>query len=927
MTIRQRKTIRQWRTFLLIACAAFAPAPACAGKRGGRPSLADPVRSKLPRPSRALSVRTSNGADEEKKLKASYEEKNTWQQTMLISRQKISKLKVNRKQSDEAQKQIWRQIEKDFPVQWDWVSQDYGVDFYKWFSVRSPKDNNYATVEFEKKIIGNVLAELGTKGEQLAADFKLLCRSKASPDDQRWLDLYVKACEKRRSIRLRPLLEKCNKIVFTKHYNMGGSHYAYTEGQSDAQHERTFVPRSALCLFQMHRNYGKVRTLIDSPDGVIRDPDVSFDGKCILFAWKKSDRLDDYHLYEMEVESGKVRQLTFGLGFADYEGAYLPNGDIIFNSTRCVQTVDCWWTEVSNLYTCNKNGKYLRRLTFDQVHTNFPTVMQDGRVIYTRWEYNDRGQIYIQGLFQMNPDGTGQTEFYGNNSWFPTAILHARGIPGAPILQKNRNMGSPGTQKVVAVLSGHHSHQRGKLAIIDNRKGRQEASGVQLIVPVRETKAVRIDAYGQDGDQFQYPYPLSETEFLVTYDPQGSHNRRYVRPYAIYFITIDGRRELLVADPKVSCNQPIPFVPRRRPHVRPSFVDYRKKNGTYYMQDIYVGPGLQGIPRGTIKKLRVIALKYRAAGIGETYNNGPGGGSLSSTPVGVGNTSWDVKVVLGDATVYEDGSALFVVPARTPVYFQALDAKGHAVQTMRSWSTLQPGEAFSCVGCHENKNEAPPIVGKETQAMKAGPELLKTFYGPPQGFSFNKEIQPILDRNCVRCHTGEETKPFSLLANQTIEKISKRKWSDSYLALTQARSVDQSDAGSYYRGNQDGELVNWINNMSIPTMLPPYYKGAAKSALITMLEQGHEGVKLSQGEMDKIACWIDLLVPYCGDYVEANAWTQEEMNKYDFFMKKRKGMEEIERKNIEELIAAESTIERTGVKTAEVDVGRSLGLR
>ncbi|GAH58064.1 unnamed protein product, partial [marine sediment metagenome] len=185
---------------------------------------------------------------------------------------------------------------------------------------------------------------------------------------------------------------------------------------------------------------------------------------------------------------------------------------------------------------------------------------------------------------------------------------------------------------------------------------------------------------------------------------------------------------------------------------------------------------------------------------------------------------------------------------------------------------------------------------------------------------------------------GEETKPFSLLANQTIEKNSKRKWSDSYLALTQARSADRSGASFYYRGNQDGELVNWINNMSVPTILPPYYKGAAGSTLITMLvrkssglltedsqgEQGHEGVKLSQEELDKIACWIDLLVPYCGDYAEANAWTQEEMDKYDRFMKKRRRMEEIERKNIEELVAAESTLEKTGVKTAEVDIGRSL---
>ena len=802
-----------------------------------------------------------------------YAKKETWQQTMLESRRALKK-------SEAPQKELWKRVEKDFPIQCDWAYQDYGMDFHRWFS-------NDANTDIERKIIRKVLAEFASEGKDLIAEYEQICRSNVPSNDQRWLDLYIKACERRRKIRLQPLLSKCKKIVFTKHFNMGGSHYAYTEAQSDAQHERNFTPGSALCLLEMEGCYGRVRTLINAPDGVIRDPDVSYDGKRILFAWKKSDRGDDYHLYEMELETGKIRQLTFGLGFADYEGAYLPNGDIIFNSTRCVQIVDCWWTEVSNLYICDKDGKYMRRLTFDQVHTNFPTVAEDGRVIYTRWEYNDRGQIYVQGLFQMNPDGTAQTEFYGNDSWFPTAILHARSIPG--------------TQKVMAVLSGHHSHQRGKLAIIDTRKGRQEAAGIHFIAPVRKAEAVRVDSYGQDGEQFQYPYPLSETEFLVTYDPQGSPNRHYFHPYAIYFMTIDGRRELLAIDSNISCNQPIPVVARRKPHVRPSLVDYRKKTGTYYVQDVYIGPGLQGIPRGTAKKLRVVTLEFRAAGIGETHNSGPGGGSLSSTPVGVGNTSWDVKVVLGDATVYEDGSAMFTVPARTPVYFQALDKKGHAVQTMRSWSTLQPGETFSCIGCHENKSEVPP-VRITTVAMKAGPQSLKPFYGPPRGFSFNKEIQPILDRHCIKCHTGAKTESFGLSGSHVIDRTSKRKWSQSYLALTQAHPAGRADP-VFYQGNQDGELVNWINNMSVPTMLPPCYKGAAKSKLITMLEQGHEEVTLSREEMDKIACWIDLLVPYCGDYTEANAWTQEELARYAHFLKKRERMEEMERKNIKALIA------------------------
>ena len=213
---------------------------------------------------------------------------------------------------------------------------------------------------------------------------------------------------------------------------------------------------------------------------MIRDPDVSFDATRVLYAHKKDLNKDDYHLYEYHLATGKTRQITSGLGMADYEGSYLPNGHIVFNSSRCVQIVDCWWTEVSNLYTCDGDGRYLRRLSFDQVHTNFPTVTADGRVIYTRWDYSDRGQIYPQALFQMNPDGTNQQSFYGNNSWFPTTILHARGIPGS--------------QKIVCVFSGHHSRQKGWLGMLDPRRGREHRQvHLALVADSRDDRALGPD--------------------------------------------------------------------------------------------------------------------------------------------------------------------------------------------------------------------------------------------------------------------------------------------------------------------------------------------------------------------------------------------------------------------------------------------------
>ena len=774
----------------------------------------------------------------------------------------------------------------------DWLAQD-GVTDLKSVS---------------KQTVRAVLNELGAGGADLQAPL-----GKVKDEDSAAIaDLYLKACEKRRLARLAPYIEKVKRVVFTKHFDMGGSHYAYTEGQSDAQNERHFVPGASLCVLEMDGIYGRIRTLLDDPKGVIRDPDVSYDGQRILFAWKKSLNEDDYHLYEMNVADGKARQLTFGLGFADYEGAYLPNGDIIFNSSRCVQIVDCWWTEVSNLYTCDGDGRFLRRLTFDQVHTNFPTVTPDGRLVYTRWDYNDRGQIYPQGLFQMYPDGTAQSELYGNNSWFPTTLLHARAIPG--------------TGKYVAIFTGHHTRQKGWLGIIDPAKGRQENSGAQLIAPVRDTPAVRIDAYGQSGDQFQYPYPLEptrkdvmlnavkhlngeilrsaqndkglgETAFLVTLKPEKSPR------FAIYFVTMDGKRELLASDPKISCNQPVPLAPRPRPHVRPSMVDYRQNTATFYVQDVYGGEGLKGVPRGAIKNIRVVALEYRAAGVGHNGNSGPAGGALISTPVSIQGT-WDVKKVLGTAKVYEDGSAYFTVPARTPVYFQALNAKGHAVQTMRSWVTLQPSERRGCVGCHDNENAAPPIT-RASIALQHGAQPLERESwqkeDTPRGFSFIREVQPILDKHCVRCHnvdvpptyakarksseppTATGVQPaFSLKGKQTLDVNSRRKWSDSYLALA-------------HRG-----IADWINVQSEPSPLPPYHAGATKSRLISMLEEGYYGVKLSREELDCIACWIDLLVPYCGDYTEA--MDESVLPRYLHFLNKRKRMEEQEAKNIQEFI-------------------------
>ncbi|MCX7007604.1 MAG: hypothetical protein NTY53_10220 [Kiritimatiellaeota bacterium] len=297
---------------------------------------------------------------------ANYEKRDTWAATMLATREALLKANAGR----EPAAKTWDKLERDFPVESDWMLQDLSTNRVEWFSLEGAR-------VVEQELFKEALEELGNTSP-LRKEVEALFTKNPPRNDAQWLELYTKVCEQRRGQRLKTVRAQAPRIVFVKHFNMGGSHYAYTEGQSDAQAEHNFFPGTELCLMELKTGRAVVTTLLDDDEGVIRDPNISWDGKRILFAWKKSNWLDDYHLYEMDVATRTVRQLTFGLGCADYEGAYLPDGDIIFTSTRPVQTVDCFTTEVSNLYTCDANGRYLRRLAFDQVHVNYPQVLDDG---------------------------------------------------------------------------------------------------------------------------------------------------------------------------------------------------------------------------------------------------------------------------------------------------------------------------------------------------------------------------------------------------------------------------------------------------------------------------------------------------------------------------------------------------------------------
>ena len=787
---------------------------------------------------------------------------------------------------------------------------------------------------------------------------------------------YYEACAARRRRRLAKLAKTCPSIVYVKHYTISGDAELSGNAQGTDEcicvHPANWRKGGQLCLLTV-RPDGSVanEVLLDRPEGCIRDPDVSFDGKTVVFAmretfakdeaelcWKRRPSAhmtrpngDDYHLYALDLETRRLRQLTFSEPYpcADFEPCWLSDGRIAFQSTRCVQVIPCHRNENSNLYVCDADGGNIRRLGYDGGSTLFPQELPDGRILYTRYEYNDRCARLQQPLFTMNPDGTMQTEYYGNNSIFPTSLIHFRPLPG--------------TKKVIGVVSGHHVAQKGKLAILDNSVARQGDGGLTFVAgsdilerpgvvpsdydrnPVFLKARAESDPFVDDfatqhGAQWQYPYPLSEDDWLVTFLPEGTIRGSKCGDgpnFGVYWQNVAGERELLAYDPEIECSQPVPVRPRR-PAARRRLqkTDPNAAWGTYYVQDVYVGEPMKGVKRGTVKKLRVCAVENRPMFLYNGSMYAPHDacfskyigyyGDNSGEGIGVRGCTWDVKHVLGEVDVAADGSCAFEAPAGNPVFFQLLDAEGRCVQTMRSWSTLMPGEFNSCIGCHENKFEsAAPVASAalKVQRLKPAPgqgahPLLRRLdeggrlasaanllgvnaarsadpQAPTEGFSYRRLIQPILDRSCVKCHDGSEAgrpdltdrlvpDPRQLASNPSRPIDAHRDFTMSYWNLTA-------------QGRQTPRL-NWYSSTGVSTMLPPYAMGSARSGIMTFLTPAHHGVKTTETDRRLFACWIDLGIPFGGSYAEATRWNAEDVKVFDYHQRKRMAFAEAERQSL-----------------------------
>lgn len=572
-----------------------------------------------------------------------------------------------------------------------------------------------------------------------------------------------------------------------------------------------------IALLSPVRAEGKLTTLFKPENGAfVGDVDLDFDADTLLFSSIGSH--NRWQILELKADGTGLRQVTPAdqPDVDNYDPCHLPGGRILFGSTACFQGVPCvgGGNTVANLYLMDRDGKGLRRLTFDQDHDWCPTVLNNGRVLYTRWEYSDSPHYFTRILFQMNPDGTDQREYAFSNSYWPNSTFYARPIPGH-------------ATKVVGVISGHHGVPRmGELVVFDPANGRREAEPAVQRIPGngRSIEPTIADGLVEGSwPKFLHPYPLSEKYFLVSCQPDARAN------WGIYLVDVFDNFLLLAEEPGYALLEPVPLRATPRPPVIPDRVNLATREATMFLADVYAGPGLAGVPRGTVKRLRLYGLHYAYPGMGGHISIGVDG-------------SWDARRILGTVPVETDGSARFRVPANTPLAIQPLDAQGRALQVMRSWCTAMPGETLSCIGCHEAPNSA--VAPGTTLASLKPAAGITPWRGPERPFSFLREVQPVLDRYCAGCHDGTSERP-------DLRAKPDKGWGgfdQSYLALHPyvRRPGPESD---YH-------------------LQVPLEWHASTSELVQMLEKGHHNVRLDPEAWDRLVTWIDLNVPDHGTWSE-----------------------------------------------------------
>jgi len=478
----------------------------------------------------------------------------------------------------------------------------------------------------------------------------------------------------------------------------------------------------------------------------------------------------------------------------------------------------------------NGDGGDLRILSHNDVSEWFPSVASTGEILFARWDYIDRDAVTHQNLWSVRPDGTNPMAVWGNATPNPHCTFQAKAIPNS--------------QKLAFIASAHHSLTAGPVCVLDPTVDPNRMDAVTRITPgpFPEAESDRIAEY------YNSPWPLSEKLFLVAYSRdrlifEGEHlsNPNPDNALGLYLLDAAGNRELIYRDPQISSTSPMPLAPRPTPPALPSTLPKNAPpTGEMIVADVYQGLG--NVPRGTIKQIRVIQIFPKTTWLANT------------PPIGIAGEE-NARAILGTVPVEPDGSARFMVPANKPLLFQALDENGFAYQTMRSTTSVQPGERTACVGCHEGRMSAPPALPSLALANRRRPSKLDPgeFGGRP--FSFVEMVQPVFDQHCIRCHGQEKTEKGLDLTATPLNGFTK-----SYWALCADKAANDPGAAA-------APLVpRFAQRNQIQVTPPGGQYGALGSRLMALLRSDHEGVKLSDNELRRLATWIDCNALFYGSF-------------------------------------------------------------
>ena len=577
------------------------------------------------------------------------------------------------------------------------------------------------------------------------------------------------------------------------------------------------------------------------PRGNYSTLSLSFDGRTIYFAFAEraaekpdyySPQRRSFHVFAIDAGGDNLRQLTDGPD-DDFDPCPLPDGDLVLMSTRRGGFGRCHnpWEPLPayTLHRIDASGGNLRTLSFHETNQWHPSVLWDGRIIYTRWDYVDRSAAHFHGLWTSNPDGTNPSILFGNYTQKINACYQPHAIPGS--------------RRIMFVAGAHHAAVGGSLVIVDPARvgldrvtGQDRFESIEVLTP----EVCFPEAPGWPSSYFHSPWPLSENYFLVSFsfDPLPGMGPKVERDTSagLYYLDRFGNLELIYRDEDISCMYPIPLAPRPLPAVLPTSVNSELGDeGELVLSD--VRKSLMRLPENRhIRTLRVFQVLPKT----ETH--------VADKPkIGYARAE-SARMLLGSVPVEPDGSAYFRVPAGKPIYFQAVDESGRAVQSMRSVVYLQPGQRLGCVGCHEPPGTSPQ--SRRLMALKRPPSAIRRGPDGSMPFSFPRLVQPVLERHCVSCHDGSQGP------------------NKSPLVLTGDRQDRFTQ--SYQNLRPFVRWHEWGQNTITTIITRPGHLGADESPLTKILrDPTHaESVKLPDEDLRRIHVWLDGNAPFYGTYGE-----------------------------------------------------------